>query len=259
MSDASAPTPLPAARAARLRALLGAIALSAVAIGAFGCNGGAASGVADGGDTATNHCVAPPGTNASPGSVADVVALLNALPAPATLSCFLENLARPLKMHATLSQISPNPPSARAAPASSCSRTRCACRWPWRAVAEQPAGARRDQWHRLHSIKAEIGFPVTAPLTPEAPFERVMFTPTQTRCSFCHPSEEPIDIGVTPAFTSVALRPSPGNGVSIDFLRSQLDACDPTVEPDRCALLHALFDQGLPIEQAFPDDLALIQ
>jgi hypothetical protein len=257
MSDAPAPTQTPTPRAPFLRALLGAAALSAVVIGASACNGGAANDDGDGGDAA-NRCVAPPGTNASPRSVADVVALLNALPAPVTLPCFLETLARPLKMHATLSQISLQPSAGARSPRvflfSDTLRMSVALAGTGSSLLE--FGEINDQ---LHSIKAEIGFPVTAPLTPESPFERVLFTPTQTRCSFCHPSEEPIDIGVMPAFTSVALRPSPGNGVSIDFLRYQRDACDPTVEPDRCPLLHGLFDQGLPIEQAFPDDLALIQ
>jgi hypothetical protein len=51
------------------------------------------SGCARSDGPVTDRCVAPEGATASPRSIADVVTLLNALPSPVTLPCFLETLA----------------------------------------------------------------------------------------------------------------------------------------------------------------------
>lgn len=55
------------------------------------------------------RCVAPPGISAAPSSIAAAVALINALPPPVTVACFVESLDRPLQVVATASDLSAQP------------------------------------------------------------------------------------------------------------------------------------------------------
>jgi hypothetical protein len=148
------------------------------------------------------RCVAPAGVPTTPQTIVEVVDLINALPAPVTLPCFLQALARPLKMHATISLI-----------------------------------------------------------TAQTPFDRIMYAPEITRCSFCHAGEALAgDITFAEAWSSQALRPTPINAVTLGSLAAETAACDAQAEPDRCAMLHGLFDQRPPpVEEAFPANLATIQ
>ncbi len=234
------------------------LALAAlVAAGASGCGSHPASPLPDAGPPA--RCVAPDGAPTAPQTIADVVTLINALPSPVTIPCFLQALARPLKMHATVSLISAQPSAGARSP-------RIFLFSDGMRISIVPAGAGspllemgeiRDE---ERSLKGEILFPVTTPLSPQAPFERILFTANITRCGFCHPVEQPDPtITFASAFTSVALRPLETYAVSVDSLSNELATCDPTAEPDRCAMLQALFDQGVPIEQPFPPDLPTIQ
>ncbi len=88
-----------------------------------------------------------------------------------------------------------------------------------------------------------------------------MYVPNVTRCAFCHPGEALAgDISFAEAWSSLALRPAPNNAVSLHSLAAETAACDPRAEPDRCAMLHGLFDQSPPpVEEAFPANLATIQ
>jgi hypothetical protein len=206
----------------------------------------------------SSRCVAPAGTTASPQSIADVVTLLNALPKPVTLPCFVETLARPLAIHATQSAISAQPSVGARSP-------RIFLLFETLRMSIVPAGmgSRLLEFGEIrpeaHSVKAEIEFPVEATLAPEVPFERVMFSDIATGCSFCHADEQPAaDFTFTKAFTSASLRPADSKSVSIPFLSNEADTCDPTAEPDRCALLKSLVDQGELVEQAFPTDLATL-
>jgi hypothetical protein len=252
---------------ARARATLarfpgGAAALivaAAIAVSSSGCTNGGAQKAPDAGVIDPPRCVAPEGAPTSPQTVAEVLALVNALPSPVTLPCFLQALARPLKIHASVSLISAQPSSGARSP-------RIFLFFDGMRMSIVPAGAGApllelgEIREESRSLKAEILFPVTTPLDAATPYQRILFTPTVTRCGFCHPVEtaDP-DITFATAFTSVALRPLDSYAVSIDSLANELGICDPTAEPDRCAMLQALFDQGPPVEQPFPADLPTIQ
>ncbi len=251
-------------RATLARSLGGAapvalIAAAAIATSSSGCMNGGSHKTADAGVTELARCIAPDSAPTSPQTVADVLALIDALPSPVTLPCFLEALARPLKMHATVSLISAQPSAGARSP-------RIFLFSGGMRMSVVPAGAGApllelgEIREESRSLKAEILFPVTTPLDPVTPYERILFTPDVTRCGFCHPVETPDpDITFATAFTSVALRPLDSYAVSIDSLANELAICDPTAEPDRCAMLQALFDQGPPVEQPFPADLPTIQ
>jgi hypothetical protein len=238
---------------------LGLIAAAAIAASSSGCMNGGSQKAADAGVTEGPRCVAPEGAPTSPQTVADVLALINALPSPVTLPCFLQALARPLKMHASVSLISAQPSAGARSP-------RIFLFFDGMRMSIVPAGAGApllelgEIREESRSLKAEILFPVTTPLDAATPYQRILYTPTVTRCGFCHPVETPDpDIPFATAFTSVALRPLDSYTVTIDSLANELAICDPTAEPDRCAMLQALFDQGPPVEQPFPADLPTIQ
>jgi hypothetical protein len=102
-------------------------------------------------------------------------------------------------------------------------------------------------------LKAEIAFPVTEELSRAAPFERILFRENLTLCGACHQDEEhAADVTFTRAFVSRALRPLPRERVALEALAPELDACDPGREPERCALLEAVFGGGPVVEREFP-------
>lgn len=227
-------------------------ALLGVGAGASGCDDEAAGG----GVSGAARCVAPAGAPTSPRSIEEVVALVDALPSPVTLPCFLDALSRPLRIHATRSVFSAQPAVGARSPRIFLFfdglRASIALAGVGSPLLEM--GEIRDD---LRSLKAEIEFPVAEPLAPQAPFERIMFAPNATSCSLCHADEQPAaDVTFSQAFTSLALRPLVGEGVSIDALAAERASCDPATEPDRCATLASLFAQGLPVEEPFPAELA---
>ena len=62
------------------------------------------------------RCVAPEGVSTAPQTIAEVVTLLNALPKPLNLPCFVASLARPLSLHAVNSPFSAQPAQGRRSP-----------------------------------------------------------------------------------------------------------------------------------------------
>jgi hypothetical protein len=106
------------------------------------------------------------------------------------------------------------------------------------------------------SLKGELEFPVGSELGEEAPFERLMFMESSTTCSACHAGEEPAeDITFTQAFVSQALRPAPGERVGLGELVAESRACDTNAEPERCAMLSAVFGAGDVVDTDFPTTL----
>lgn len=246
----------PTARLSRGAALANLLLATVMAASSSGCMN---DGARKAGPGATTRCVAPEGAPTSPQTIADVITLVDALPSPVTLPCFVQALARPLPIHATVSTISAQPSVGARSP-------RIFMFWEGLRASIVLAGAGAPLLElgeirpESRSLKAEILFPVTTPLDPATPYERILFTPDVTRCGFCHPAEEADpDVTFATAFTSVALRPLDSYAVSIASLANELAICDPSAEPDRCALLQALFDQATPVEQAFPADLPTIQ
>lgn len=235
-------------------ALANLLLATTIAASSSGCTSDGA-GKADAG----TRCVAPSGAPTSPQTIADVIALVNALPSPVTLPCFVQALARPLPIHATVSTISAQPSVGARSP-------RIFMFWDGLRASIVPAGAGAPLLElgeirpESRSLKAEIQFPVTTPLDPVIPYDRILFTPEVTRCGFCHQAEESDpDVTFATAFTSVALRPLDSYAVSVASLASELAMCDPTAESDRCAMLQALFDQATPVEHPFPANLPTIQ
>ena len=204
----------------------------------------------------TPRCRAPAGVSDLQRSIDETLALANTLPKPLTLPCFVEALARPLQLHATRSVISAQPAVGARSP-----RIFVYIEPLVMSVAVEGMGAELlelgEQRADFRSLKGELRFPIEESLPPSRPFEQVVFSEGLTGCAFCHAAEarEPA-IQFTPAFVSQALRPFGPNRVPLAGLREERAACDEAEEPERCALLDALFGWGDTLEWEFPQAMA---
>lgn len=218
--------------------------------------GSAGSGSGGRGSAAGNQesaCSAPVGTPMTPRSVTEVVAMLNAMAKPVTLPCFIESLARPLALHATHSVLSAQPADGKRSP-------RLFVFIDPLIMSIVPDGLGRtllefgERRSETHSLKGELEFPITAELGPESPFGRLRYDDNLSTCDFCHGDATPApDHDVPYARISLAMRPLPRERVTIEQVRAEAEACDAAEEPERCAMLHALFGTApSPSEVEFP-------
>lgn len=200
-------------------------------------------------------CRAPDSVSARPSRVADVVALVNALPHPLSLACFIEALEPPLQLYATESFLS-------AQPAVGPQNPRVFIYLGNLLVSVVPAGIGmgllemgETRPERL-SLKAELPFPVEAPISPTLPFTHVVFNENISNCAFCHAFEttEQLDVGV-PGFVSERLRPEASERVPLSMLKDELSRCQAGSDVERCDLLRALVGHVAPLDWEFPTDL----
>jgi hypothetical protein len=189
-------------------------------------------------------CSTPNGVNGRPTTLEDAVILMNTLPRPTTLPCFIEALTRPLQVYMTESdqslQPSPGPESPRIFIVNE--------PLVMSIVPAGPASVTLELGYRTQprrSIKTEIVFPLTRDVTFDTFFDEVL-NGAVTRCSACHTSETKV---FDPAlnievFESDIYEPFSVYDVDVETVRAARAACDAAAEPDRCALLGALFDHG---------------
>lgn len=195
------------------------------------------------------ECTAPSGVSNAPGTIAEALILINALPKPLTLPCFLQSLARPLAINATNSLFSLQPAQGARSP-----RIFVFTRSMVMSVVPAGDGANLLEFGEaradLRSLKAELGFPVYAALPPSAPFEHLLFNEQVTTCAVCHAGEsvETTASGVR-LYVSAAIRPLPADRVGAAQLAQELTACNSSPEPERCAMLDALLGWG-PVSEA---------
>lgn len=189
-------------------------------------------------------CRAPAGVSARPRNLPEVVTLLNALPRPTTLPCFLEALERPLQLYLTESdqslQPSPGPRSPRTFIVNEPLVMSIVFEGKARGTLE--LGFRTAE---TRSIKTELSFPLQKEVTFANLFDEVKEGQV-TRCSPCHTSETLIfnaDIQAD-AFESDIYPPFDVYEIDVESLRPENGSCDASAEPERCALLSALFDHG---------------
>ena len=202
------------------------------------------------------RCVAPSGVSASPQSIQEAVQLLNALPKPTTVACFVESLARPLTTYATSSPISAQPALSFVSP-----RVFIKVGPLWISIVIDGSSSYLIEFGELvdeiewRSIKGELELPLYDLIADSAPYDQVRYN-NGTVCGFCHNSERRAEnIPFENAFSSIAFRPRPDSRVSIDSLRIQEQACDWQLEPHRCEMLSAVFGGGVVEETPFPTDM----
>ncbi|HEX2873395.1 MAG TPA: hypothetical protein VHP33_19185 [Polyangiaceae bacterium] len=201
------------------------------------------------------RCQPPPGTTGSPGTIEEAMALLNALPKPTSAACFVESLDRPLTAYATNSAFSAQPALSARSPRIFLKLNRL-----WVSIVIDGESSYLLEFSylladELRSIKGEVETPLEQPLPPSAPYDRVLFG-SGTNCGLCHYDEEPVpSITFAKAFASIPFRPRPETRVNLVNLADGARICDWNLEPRRCDMLSALFDEGPIIEEAFPTEM----
>jgi hypothetical protein len=203
------------------------------------------------------RCQAPAGVSARPRDTQEAVALLNALPKPTSVACFIESLARPLSIQATSSVFSAQPALSAASP-----RVFVRLGQSWLSMVVDGSSSTLLEFGDIvadeptRSIKGELELPVQAAVAPSAPYDRVLFSETGTTCGFCHYDERRADnLPFPQAYASIAFQPRPDSLVSLASLRAEYQACDWTTEAYRCDLLWSIFGGGEVIELPFSTTL----
>lgn len=200
----------------------------------------------------------------SPRTIEDAVTLLNALPKPTNVACFLASLDRPLQAFATSNVVS-------AQPAFSAESPRIFVRMGQLVLSVVPEG---EVSHLIEfsyllegearSIKGELSLPLSEAVGAAAPYQRVLATDPVglarggSVCGGCHGGEERVQsIDFATAFSSVAFRPNPAYQVTLETLVQAEKSCDPRAQPERCAMLSALFGQGPVVPAEFPNTMVI--
>lgn len=213
------------------------------------------SGVAFASDlpVADPGCIAPADVSAAPQSVEEAVQLINALPKPVTVACFLESLERPLDVELSRSIFSAQPSTGDDNP-------RIFIFYGDLVITVVPDGVGRELIEfgevvaPARTVKAELELPLDDVVPLSAAFERIWST-DGTHCGGCHRGEEPTDeIPGVKAFVSAEYQPTYDAIVDIEDLRASYERCE---QPDhRCEFLHAFFDHGevrhRPFEEHVP-------
>jgi len=223
-----------------------------VAVGALACALAGACADDGEGDTLTDTppvvraaCVAPEGHDGTPETFEELVALIDALPRPVTIPCLLEVLERPLLVEATANTFSAQPADGPENPRIFIFRGEMV-------ISVVPDGGARNllelslRRSPTRSVKGEILFPIEGAIDVATPYQRILYSGgVSTKCFACHAGEAPDpSVPHAPAFVSDIVAPHQLNLVDVAAIEAEHRACDPAAEPDRCAMLEALFGHG---------------
>lgn len=183
------------------------------------------------------------------------MALLNALPKPTSVACFVESLDRPLTAYATSSTFSAQPAFSAKSPRVFIKIDRL-----WLSVVMDGNSSYLLELSYLqpddeNSVKGEVQTPVLEALAPSAPYDRIRYG-SGTGCGLCHYGEAPApSVPFAQAYASIAFRPRPETRVGLDSLLTERQRCDFNAEPHRCGMLSAVFDGGPVVEEVFPGSM----
>jgi len=203
----------------------------------------------------TPSCRAPASVSNQPHTIDETVALINALPKPLSLPCFVEALGRPLQLNAARSSTSAQPAVGDRSP-------RIFVKLDTLTLSVVPAGVGASLLEMgearpgLRSLKGELEFPILQVLPPSAAYDHASYDGTITKCAFCHAIEAPESFAWGGrGFVSQALRPYYSQQVPLVSVEAEAASCDPALEAERCAMLHALFGWGPSLSWDFPAEM----
>ncbi|MCB0351140.1 MAG: hypothetical protein KDD38_08150 [Bdellovibrionales bacterium] len=195
-------------------------------------------------------CSPPPGVSASPQTIEQAVALLNSLPLPVTVPCFVESLARPLDINATYSTASAQPAVGSESPRIFIFKGPLII-----SVAPNGSGANFIEFGLIKSygqtLKGEVHMPLYNTISPSTPYDRIEGGGT-TSCTGCHSGEiQDKSITFAKAYLSKALRPFANFKVHSSALKNERNLCGNT-KNYRCDMLRAIYDHGTVNDKEFP-------
>lgn len=221
------------------------------------------SGAEDDSLKSSNHsskilCTAPDEISNKPQSIEDVIRLINALPKPVTLECYLESLARPLELNASSSQLSVQRADSEKSPRFFIFQNNL--------ISSVTLGSEGQNLLELSllineqkSVKGEIPFPVTDSLQTNAAYKNILRNDNKgTRCGACHLEEvkavDPID---SAAFVSKAIKPFDYSRVDLEDLAAESHKCAED-SSERCKLLRALMEHGEVLPKNFSNEMSML-
>lgn len=197
------------------------------------------------GEPGASGCKPALGVSGTPETIPEVLILLNTLPKPTTLACFLEALERPLTLYMTKSADSLQPSPGARSPRTFILRGELELSIVFDGLARDTLEFGFN-YEPGRTIKAEIVFPLTGSVSERSLFDSIQVTPRTTQCGMCHVGEAHEDFPGFPlgVFASDVIVPFDADEVSIESMQAEAASCDEVSEPYRCGLLSALFDHG---------------
>lgn len=193
----------------------------------------------------------------SPDSINEVVDLINALPRPLTLPCFVSSLARPLNIYPTDSARSAQPARGERSPRVFLMRAPLVMSIAMEGVAAHSLEI-SEFTSAQKSIKAEIKFPINqGDITLASVFEKVDIEGNESSCAGCHEGEQKIDhlIYPGPIYENFAIKPTEDQKLSVEDFRGEFFLCD--LQPEqghRCDMITSIFNYGEVKFKDFPDE-----
>lgn len=188
----------------------------------------------------------------SPESILDVVDLINALPKPLSIPCFVSALNRPLKVNLTSSALSAQPARGRDNPRIFIMNYPLVI-----SLATKDAGSYKMELSEFtevtKSFKGELNFPIIGNIDISNVFNSVDGG-SQSNCVNCHLQEISNDVFFgTRAYNSFALKPTPVTKIDvIDFQQEYLNCNFLNDQSYRCHMIYSIFDHGSVVHQDFP-------
>lgn len=200
-------------------------------------------------DAALQPCIG----SAAPQTIDAFIEHLNTLPEDASIGCVVASLKRPLRLVATRNDTSAQPAQGDVNPR--------VFILDGDLVHSVVGGGRGKQLYELSeranarsTLKAELVFPLTLPVTAEHAYAHLVYSEQGTTCGFCH-RQEKLDPSQAGKAVSLAIRPDTGTLVPLKRLVEELALCDAPSE--RCLLLAALVGIGPYEEGEFPQTWTL--
>jgi hypothetical protein len=194
-----------------------------------------------------------PSKNLSPTTIDEAVTMINQLPKPLSVACFLSNFKKPLQVYAVDSRFSAQPSKGPENP-------RIFVFSGNLMVSVVPAGPSREvvEFSQISapntSFKGELAFPVIEKLQPSAPYSKILKEFGGTSCSICHQSElRATNITTGEAYNSLILKPDPFKRVDQETLLWFSQKCDSKADAERCRILDSIFISGKAQDVDFPD------
>lgn len=202
-------------------------------------------------DIDEGRCRPPTNVSGAPQTIDGVIELMNALPKPVTVPCFVESLDRPMTVIGSSDFFSAQPAAGDHAPRIFAVYDKMIMSWVPDGKGSTVLEFAEERGINL-SVKAEIVMPVEDDITPEAAFEHIKFG-DGTVCGSCHRQEEQApDVAYGDAYQSIALRPARTEVVRLSDMLFQHEVCDPELTPRRCEIYDAMFYRGDVEDGDFP-------
>lgn len=192
----------------------------------------------------------------NPQSIDQMMSLIQALPKPLTIDCFISALRKPLKIYAVDNAFSAQPSAGPENPRIFLVNNRLI-------MSVVPAGIGRFLLEVSQvvgpsvSVKGEIEFPVKTNIPPDSVYTRIRDNAfAGTSCRVCHMNETTYaSTQTTSVFASRLIPPDPFKRVSQASMLGQASRCNPEKELYRCLMLRAIFIDGQATDTEFPTGL----